>query len=99
MNSDIADMEKAHIFNVSLTVYSLLKKKASRGVLSRVKTSASTAVKEEKSVKVKELVFSIDNNNYISFLTSLLEKHGQEQYKVSADRCFPFKYLPPGVKV
>ncbi|KAF8546341.1 hypothetical protein OG21DRAFT_1491311, partial [Imleria badia] len=69
------DDEKVHTFNVSLTVYTLLKKAASRD------TRKVATVKEEKLVKVKELPFAINEDNYIDFLTSLLEKHGQEQYK------------------
>ena len=79
--------EKVHTFNVSLTIYTLLKKTATRGAR-RVATA-----KEEKLVKVKELPFAINEANYIDFLTSLLEKHGQEQYKMSEKCCFPFKYV------
>ncbi|KAH0834301.1 hypothetical protein J3R83DRAFT_11676, partial [Lanmaoa asiatica] len=92
-SSPAADGEKLHTFNVSLTVYSLLKKKATRGA-----HKAST-LKEEKTMKVKELHFRIDDDNYINFLTSLLEKHGQEQYKVLQDCCFPFKYVPLKLKI
>ncbi|KAF8548493.1 hypothetical protein OG21DRAFT_1526458 [Imleria badia] len=86
------DEEKVHTFNVSLTVYTLLKKAAYRG------TRKVATVKEEKLVKVKELPFAINEDNYIDFLTSLLEKHGQEQYKVSEKCCFPFKYVLPKSK-
>jgi len=55
-------------------------------------------MKEEKLVKVKELPFAINEGNYINFLTSLLEKHGQEQYKVLEKCCFPFKYVLPKSK-
>ncbi|KAH0828620.1 hypothetical protein J3R83DRAFT_2964, partial [Lanmaoa asiatica] len=84
-----SDDQKAHTFKVSLTVYSLLKKKTSWKV---------STLKEEKSMKVKELLFTVDDDNYIEFLTSLLEKYGWEQYKVSQQHCFPFEYIPPKVK-
>ncbi|KAN0091031.1 hypothetical protein V8E55_004597 [Tylopilus felleus] len=87
MSHPPAQDERVHTFNVSLTVYTLLKK-TTRGA------RKVTTVKEEKSVKVKELPFAINEDNYINFLTSLLEKHGQEQYKVSEKCCFPFKYVP-----
>lgn len=83
------DGGKPHTFNLSLTVYSLLKKKTTRG------THKASTLGEEKTTKVKELHFGIDDNNYIDFLTSLLEKHGQEQYKVSWECHFPFKCVPP----
>jgi hypothetical protein len=85
------DPEKVYMFTIALTVYSLLKKKAS------TKGKASTS-KEEKSVKVKELHFSTNNANYLDFLRSILDKHRQEQYKVLEKRRFPFKYVPPKAK-
>ena len=84
--------EKVYTFNVSPTIYTLLKKTATRG------TRRVATMKEEKLVKVKELPFAINEGNYINFLTSLLEKHGQEQYKVLEKCCFPFKYVPPKLK-
>ena len=81
-----------YAFAVSLTVYSLIKKKTPR-----CKAAVS---KEEKSVKVnlKELQFSIDNTNYLDFLQSILDKHGQDQYMLSVKKQFSFKYIPPKMK-
>ena len=77
--------EKAHSFAVVLTVYVSKKNK-------------SKTVKEEKSTKTKELVFRIDENNYIDFLQSILKKHGQGHFKVSEKKHFPFKFVPPKAK-
>jgi hypothetical protein len=55
-------------------------------------------VKEKKLVMVKELPFAIDKDNYIDFLTGLLEKHGQEWYKVLEECHFLFKYMLPKLK-
>ena len=87
-----SDSDTVYTFTVSLTVYSLIKKKTPRG-----KAAAS---KEEKSVKVnlKELQFSIDNTNYLDFLQSILNKHGQDQYMLLAKKEFLFKYIPPKTK-
>ena len=75
-----------YAFAVSLTFYSLIKKKTPRG-----KAAVS---KEEKSVKdLKELQLSIDNTNYLDFLQSILNKHGQDQYMLSAKKQFSFKYV------
>jgi hypothetical protein len=71
---------------ISLTVYSLLKKKTS------IKSKTPT-LKEEKLVKVKELHFSTNDANYLDFLQSILDKHRQEQYKVLEKRHFLFKYV------
>ena len=81
-----------YAFAVSLTVYSLIKKKTPRG-----KAAVS---KEEKSVKVnlKELQFSIDNTNYLDFLQSILDKHGQDRYMLLAKKQFSFKYIPSKMK-
>jgi hypothetical protein len=84
------DADMAYTFAVSLTVYSLIKKQTAKG-------KAITS-KEEKSVKVKELQFLIDDTNYINFLQSILDKHGQDQYLLSAKKQFAFKYIPPKVK-
>ncbi|KAG6379015.1 hypothetical protein JVT61DRAFT_11437 [Boletus reticuloceps] len=73
----------AYIFAVSLTIYAKGK---------------SAAPKEGKTVKVKELQFSIDDTNYLNFLQSILDKHGQDQYQVSAKKQFTFKYMPPKEK-
>lgn len=64
-SSPARNSEKAYTFTVSLTVYSLRKKKAS------TKGKASTS-KEKKSVKVKKLHFSTNDNNYLNFLQSIL---------------------------
>ena len=85
-----SDSDTVYTFAVSLTVYSLIKKKTPRG-------KAATS-KEEKSVKVKELQFSIDNTNYLDFLQSILNKHGQDQYMLLVKKQFPFKYIPLKVK-
>ena len=39
-------------------------------------------VKESKSQKMKELVFTFLDNNYVEFLQMLLAKHLQDKYKV-----------------
>ncbi|KAI6044130.1 hypothetical protein EDC04DRAFT_2599716 [Pisolithus marmoratus] len=67
------ESERWHAFTVALTVYSRLKK--------TMKGKAS-ALKEVKSIKMKELLFSLRDDNYLMFLQSVLEKHGQDQYKV-----------------
>ncbi|KAH0826292.1 hypothetical protein J3R83DRAFT_5769, partial [Lanmaoa asiatica] len=78
--------EKPHSFAVVLTVYSASKRKS------------KTSVKEEKSTKTKELAFPIDESNYVNFLQSILEKHGQGHFKVSQKKSFPFKFVPPKAK-
>ncbi|KAG6370349.1 hypothetical protein JVT61DRAFT_12157 [Boletus reticuloceps] len=75
--------EKQYAFTVALTVYSMLKQ-SSKG--------KSTAKKQEKSVKTKELLFPLNEDNYIEFLESILEKHGQTQFKVSKKHRFSFKF-------
>ena len=80
----------AYTFAVSLIVYSLIKKKTAKG-----KAAAS---KEEKAIKVKELQFFINDTNYLDFLQSVLNKHGQDQYVLSAKKQFTFKYIPPKAK-
>ena len=85
-----SDSDTVYTFTVSLTVYSLIKKKTPKG-------KAATS-KEEKSVKVKELQFSIDNTNYLDFLQSILNKHGQDQYMLLVKKQFSFKYIPLKVK-
>ena len=79
-----------YTFAIALTVYSFIKKKTAKG--------KAAAPKEEKAVKVKELQFSINNMNYLDFLQSILNKHGQDKYKLSAKMQFTFKYIPPKVK-
>ncbi|KIK14137.1 hypothetical protein PISMIDRAFT_117552 [Pisolithus microcarpus 441] len=89
MSSPSPELEKQFSFAVALTVYSNLKKKM------KGKASAS---KEVKSVKTKELLFPLRDSNYLGFLQSLLEKHGQDQYVVSDRRWYPFKFVPPKAK-
>ncbi|KAF8545605.1 hypothetical protein OG21DRAFT_1492165 [Imleria badia] len=81
-----------YAFTVALTVYSALKQSSS----SKGKTTA--AKQQEKSVKTKELVFPLGEENYVDFLESILEKHGQTQYKVSHKQSFPFKFTMPKIK-
>ncbi|KAI6017048.1 hypothetical protein EDC04DRAFT_2902751 [Pisolithus marmoratus] len=75
MSSPPPESETLCSFTVTLTVYSNLKKKTQKGKVS--------VAKEGKSMKTKELLFPLRDNNYLSFLQSLLEKHGQDQFKVS----------------
>lgn len=42
-----------------------------------------STMKEEKSVKTKECLFTLTNDNYILFLQSILKKQGYDNYKVS----------------
>ena len=77
-------------FAVALTVYSKLKQLTSKG-------RASTK-REEKSVKTKELLFALKENNYLEFLEGILEKHEKRQYKVSSKQCFSFKFIAPKAK-
>ncbi|KAI6008940.1 hypothetical protein EDC04DRAFT_2906864 [Pisolithus marmoratus] len=58
----------------------------------------ASALKEVKSVKMKELFFPLQDDNYLLFLQSILKKHGQDQYKVSVHKHYPFKFVPPKVK-
>ncbi|KIK13114.1 hypothetical protein PISMIDRAFT_18230, partial [Pisolithus microcarpus 441] len=53
-------------FSIFLTVYSKIKKTSARG---------KTTSKEEKSTKMKELLFVADNSNYLEFLQAILLKH------------------------
>ncbi|KIK13183.1 hypothetical protein PISMIDRAFT_119385 [Pisolithus microcarpus 441] len=89
MSSPSPELEKQFSFAVALTVYSNLKKKTK---------GKASAAKEVKSVKTKELLFPLRDNNYLGFLQSLLEKHGQDQYIVSDRRRYPFKFVPPKAK-
>ncbi|KAI6016777.1 hypothetical protein PISMIDRAFT_18143 [Pisolithus microcarpus 441] len=89
MSSPSPELEKQFSFAVALTVYSNLKKKTK---------GKASAAKEVKSVKTKELLFPLRDNNYLGFLQSLLEKHGQDQYIVSDRRWYPFKFVPPKAK-
>ncbi|KAI9464257.1 hypothetical protein HD554DRAFT_2316030, partial [Boletus coccyginus] len=85
-SSTPSDSDMAHTFTISLTVYSLIKKKTAKG--------KAAAPKEAKAVKVKELQFLVDDTNYLNFLQSILDKHGQDQYRLSAKKQFAFKYIP-----
>jgi hypothetical protein len=76
-------------YSIALMVYSVLKKKGK---------SKLSVTKEEKSVKTKELVFAVNNSSYIDFLQSILDKHGQAQYKASTKKWFPFKFVLPKAK-
>ncbi|KIK23141.1 hypothetical protein PISMIDRAFT_101124, partial [Pisolithus microcarpus 441] len=51
--------------------------------------------KEEKSTKMKELLFSPTNLNYVKFLQAVLCKHGLDDYQVTEKKHFPLKYIPP----
>ncbi|KAI6037475.1 hypothetical protein EDC04DRAFT_2897425 [Pisolithus marmoratus] len=90
MSSPPPESETLCSVTVTLTVYSNLKKKTQKG-------KVSTA-KEVKSMKMKELLFPLRDDNYLSFLQSLLKKHGQDQFKVSERKCYPFKFMLPKVK-
>ena len=81
--------ERQYAFAVALTIYSALK---------QTPKGRTTAKRQEKSVKTKELHFPLDENNYIEFLESILEKHGKTQYKVSSMQWFSFKYIVPKIK-
>ncbi|KAL4064220.1 hypothetical protein V8B97DRAFT_1876068 [Scleroderma yunnanense] len=53
--------------------------------------------KQEKSTKMKELLFTLDNTNHLEFLHGIL-KHGLQNYEVTYRRHFPLKYIPPKLK-
>jgi len=76
-------------FSVSLTVYSKIKKTSVKG---------KTTSKEEKSTKMKELLFAPTNSNYVEFLQAILLKHGLENYEATEKKHFPLKYIPPKTK-
>ncbi|KAI6046583.1 hypothetical protein EDC04DRAFT_2598014 [Pisolithus marmoratus] len=76
-------------FSIFLTVYSKIRKTSARG---------KTTSKEEKSTKMKELLFAADNSNYLDFLQAILLKHGLESYEVTEKKHFPLKYVPPKAK-
>jgi len=52
----------------------------------------------EKSLKVKEMDFTITEDNYLEILTEILKSHSQEKYKVTTRRHYTFKYLYPPSK-
>ena len=80
---------RQYAFTVALTVYAALKQSAK---------GKSTAKRQEKSVKTKELLFPLNEDNYVKFLESVLEKHGQTQYKVSKKQWFSFKFTMAKMK-
>ena len=75
--------EKNYAFTIALTVYSALKQSSK---------SKSAVKKQEKSVKMKELLFQLNEDNYIEFLENILEKHSQTQYKSLNKYWFLFKF-------
>ena len=82
-----AHPERDYAFTVALTVYFGLKQSS--------KGKGTTTKWQEKSVKTEELHFSLNDDNYIEFLESILEKHSQTQYKVSHKQQFSFRYTMP----
>ncbi|KAI6011473.1 hypothetical protein EDC04DRAFT_2905451 [Pisolithus marmoratus] len=76
-------------FSIFLTVYLKIRKTSARG---------KTTSKEEKSTKMKELLFTANNSNYLDFLQAILLKHGLESYEVMEKKHFPLKYVPPKAK-
>ncbi|KAI6011735.1 hypothetical protein EDC04DRAFT_2905321 [Pisolithus marmoratus] len=83
------ELEKQYAFMVALMVYSSLKSKM------KGKTSV---LKEVKSIKTKELSFPLKVDNYLDFLQGVLDKHGQDHYKISERKQYLFKYVPPKTK-
>ncbi|KAF9235503.1 hypothetical protein BU15DRAFT_64766 [Melanogaster broomeanus] len=69
------------VLTISLTVYSITKK--------TVKNKSTT--KEGKSIKTKELSFTISETNYINFLHAALAKHNQGQFKITEAKRYTFK--------
>ncbi|KAI6013895.1 hypothetical protein EDC04DRAFT_2904341 [Pisolithus marmoratus] len=67
-------------FSIFLTIYSKIKKMSVKG---------RTTLKEEKSTKMKELLFGTVKSNYLNFLQAILLKHGLENYEVTEKRHFP----------
>ncbi|KIK24631.1 hypothetical protein PISMIDRAFT_98060 [Pisolithus microcarpus 441] len=78
------DNEILQSFSISLTVYTKVKKTI----------QGKTMSKEEKSAKMKELLFTINGLNYLEFLHSILFKHGLKDYEVIEKKHFPLKYIP-----
>ncbi|KIJ07513.1 hypothetical protein PAXINDRAFT_19302 [Paxillus involutus ATCC 200175] len=83
-----AEDDSEQTFSILLTIYS------------KVKTTSQgkSASKQEKSVKMKELLFFIKPSNHINSLKSMLQKHGQEVYEVTAKKHYPFRYTLPKTK-
>ncbi|KAI6020501.1 hypothetical protein EDC04DRAFT_2901731 [Pisolithus marmoratus] len=76
-------------FSILLTVYLKVKKTSMKG---------KTTSKEEKSTKMKELLFTLSASNYVKFLKAVLLKHGLASYEVTEKKHFPLKYIPLKVK-
>ena len=87
MSSPSPPPERQHVFAVTLTVYSTPKQ-----------SKGGNTTKQEKSLKTKELFFTLKESNYVEFLLGILEKHGKTQYKVTNKQCFPFKFIMPKTK-
>ena len=66
----------------SLTIYNSAQK-------SKYKSKAAN-----KSVKVKEIDFTITEDNYLQILREILNSHLQEKYKVTVRQHYGFKYIP-----
>ncbi|KAI6008948.1 hypothetical protein EDC04DRAFT_2610799 [Pisolithus marmoratus] len=77
------------LFSILLTVYSKVKKTSVKGKMTS---------KEEKSTKMKELLFALNSLNYIEFLQAILLRHGLAGYKVTEKKHFPLKYIPSKTK-
>lgn len=89
MSSPPPEDDDGQHFSVSLMVYSKVKSTSAKG---------KTTSKIEKSTKLKELSFSLNSSNYINFLQVMLLKHSLDNYEVTENKHFPFKYLPPKTK-
>ncbi|KAN0097883.1 hypothetical protein V8E55_002329 [Tylopilus felleus] len=87
MSSPSPPQERQHAFAVTLTVYSTPKQ-----------SKGGKTTKQEKSLKTKELFFTLKESNYIKFLLGILEKHGKTQYEITNKQCFPFKFVMPKAK-
>ncbi|KAI6008476.1 hypothetical protein EDC04DRAFT_2907142 [Pisolithus marmoratus] len=77
------------LFSILLTVYLKVKKMSAKGKMTS---------KEEKSTKMKELLFTLNSSNYIEFLQAILLKHGLAGYEVTEKKHFPLKYIPSKAK-
>ena len=77
--------ERQYAFAVAFTVYSTLKQSS--------KARATTTKQQEKSIKIKNLLFLLNKTNYIESLKNMLEEHGKARYKVSDKQQFSFEYI------
>ncbi|KIK13778.1 hypothetical protein PISMIDRAFT_17760 [Pisolithus microcarpus 441] len=86
-------------FSIFLTVYSKVKKTSMRGKMTS---------KEEKSTKMKELLFIAVESNYLEFLQAILLKHGMRvSDAIDVDNAVDYKEMvknisedkPPVVKI